>query len=322
MNSWATLVLDVHGNPVLVDNEHLFFASAKLNKSRSPVPGVTRHTTSGNPWFDPVTGRFANGPPGVRVKAGGALMKGLLNTAKQFLNNVAAQIGADAITAVVGEDGHLEITLYKGEAAVVTYTLPTENTAPDKANISAEQHEQPAARDEPLTSVPPGVDPEEWARRLDAVRAAARTFDPMELDEIKEWLTGRTDRELGPNELNEFMKDVRRHRLSDLVDVLDQSIKRRKILGQRTVKVVPPRGWLRRSLAYLEDTEIAELHRRLRARGFSQEDLESHLINRYPDVRRDVLKGMVGEAEPTSIGKTDAKTEDRGRDDRGGRDPQ
>ena len=249
-------------------------------------------------------------------------MKGLLNASKQFLNNVASQIGADAIQAAPGEDGHIQVTLYKGDAAVVTYTLPTEDTAADKANITSEQHDQPEAREEALSSVPPGVDSEEWARRLDAVRAAARTFDPMELDEIKEWLQGRTNRDLSPNELNEFLKDVRRHRLADLVDVLDQSIKRRKILGQRTVKVVPPRGWLRRSLAYLEDPEIAELHRRLRARGFSQEDLESHLINRYPDERREILKGMVGEADTTTTGKTNAKTEASRGDDRRGRDSQ
>jgi hypothetical protein len=43
----------------------------------------------------------------------------------------------------------------------------------------------------------------------------------------------------------------------------------------------------------LEDNDIVELHRRLRSRGFSDEELEAHLINRYPDDRKEKLKARI-----------------------------
>jgi hypothetical protein len=299
MNKWVGLELDERGFPFLRDVEAtLELASARLNKSRSAVAGTTRQTESGNPWFDPTTGRFANGPAGVTVKLGGALLRNLLNASKRAIDARVLASGANGISAIPGDNGMVSITLYIDNTAIATFDVPSKEAEP--ATTELPQEPDPS-EPEPPSSVPPGVDPEEWGRRLDAVREAAREFDPQAEEDLREFLKGRTRRELSEKEIEKFMEDVKRARLSDLVDVLDTSIRRRiakRARGRRMVRVVPPRGYLRRTLAHLEDQDVAELHRRLEARGFSPEELESHLINRYPDPRREQIKSLVTDASP------------------------
>jgi hypothetical protein len=144
--------------------------------------------------------------------------------------------------------------------------------------------------------MPDGVDPEEWHRRMDAVRDAAREFDSMSLQDVREWLQGKTTRELTQAELESFLHDVHQHRLSDLVDVLDTSLRKslsERFRQRRTVRVVPPRGWVKRTLAGLEDDDIAILYTRLKTRGFSDDDLDKFLIGRYPEERQARLSSLI-----------------------------
>lgn len=308
MSDYESVDLDANGYPVLVDLEEIQLANAKLNNSVSSVVGVSRPALSGNPWFDPTSGRFANGPQGVAIKGGAALLARLLNSSKAYISTQAARIGADAMSAAPGTGGQVKITLYKLGAPVVSFMVPSKDTPANQAQVGSELTQHGAPGDGPnVNSVPAGVDPAEWHRRMDAVREAAREFDHQSLQDIREFLLGKTKRPLSDTELRSFEEDVRRQRLSDLVDVLDNSIRRRvadRLRFRRTVKVVPPRGWLRRSLAHLEDSEIADLHRRLLARGFSAEELQSHLINRYPEDRRSRLVSLVGDVKENSDSTT------------------
>jgi predicted house-cleaning noncanonical NTP pyrophosphatase (MazG superfamily) len=190
------------------------------------------------------------------------------------------------------------VSLFKGGQEVLVFNVATQNADPASvANTEGRiTDKQSPAEQRKRLGIPENVDPAEWERRMDQVRNAAREFDPQELEDIKEWLQGKTNRDLSEEEIQDFLNDVKRHRLSDLVDVLDQSIRRRVALrarGRRTVRVVPPRGWVRRTMQNLEDSDIVELHRRLRSRGFSDEELEAHLIKRYPDDRQAKLKARI-----------------------------
>lgn len=294
----------------------LHLASARFNKTQSAVAGTTRNTESGNPWYDPTTGRFANGPAGVSVRAGGALMRNLLNSSKRYISNVAARTKADAIAAAPGKNGMVIISLYLQGTLITQFSVPSSATNPSDDEA---RNPGPIGKETDtigaVGGVPQNVNKAEWRRRMDAVRAAAREFEPQEMEDIREWLQGKTNKDLTEDEIKNFLADVRAARVDDLVDILDTSIRRRVAIrkrGRRTVRVIPPRGWVRRTLANLMDDEIVELHRRLKSRGFSDDELEQHLINRYGEDRRAKLQARVGKATngkntPQNSRSTDSK---------------
>lgn len=283
--------------PVLVDSEPRFLslANARFNKTKSSVTGTTRQTNAGNPWFDPTSGRFANGPAGITIKGGGGLLRNLLNSSRALISQRISIIGADGMAATPGADGKITILLYKGDLVVARFEVPTKE-------VPISSIKDPEAENEPLlpSSLPEGVNPAEWARRMDAVRDAAREFDDQGLEDLREWLQGRTTRDLEEDELEELLTDIRRQRLSDLLDVLEHSIRRTLPLrtrSRRTVRVAAPRGWVRRTLTGLDNSEIAELFRRLEARGFTSDELDGHLLKRFPEIRRNKLRALVGASD-------------------------
>lgn len=123
---------------------------------------------------------------------------------------------------------------------------------------------------------PPPNSTLELARRRDAVREAAREFEDLSDQDIKERLKGVTNRELSDNEIAIFREDVRSQVLDDLVDVLDQST-RGRLRSRRTVRVVAPKGYRRKALNGLSEPERSEIEERLRARGWSEIDISSTL---------------------------------------------
>lgn len=129
------------------------------------------------------------------------------------------------------------------------------------------------------TSAPeptPVVESLELARRRDAVREAAREFEDLSDQDIKERLKGVTSRELSDNEIAIFRENVRAQILDDLVDVLDQST-RGRLRTRRTVRVVAPKGYRRKALNGLSESERSEIKDRIRARGWSEIDISSAL---------------------------------------------
>lgn len=318
-NGWVVLELDKDGYPVMKDQDDgIYLANAKLNKTQSTASGVKRIGKSGNPWYDPSTGRFANGPAGVKVLQGGQFLKNLVNSAKQQVSLLSSRVSADSISAVQGSNGQVNVTYYKNGTAVGTASYPTTDTKKDQATASED-----IAPAEPVSSVPPGVDPEQWARRQDAVRTAAREFSAQKDGDIREWLQGKTSRELSEEEIQVFVEDVKMQRLSDLVDALDNSIRKgipQLVRGRGVVRVVPPRGYIKKTLHNLDDHEIAQIHMRLRARGLSEKDLETGLINRFPEERRVQLLGLVGSNVTQEKDSQGGKTENSSGDDSGGKE--
>lgn len=132
----------------------------------------------------------------------------------------------------------------------------------------------PTVETKVTTSTPTSVDPLEWARRQDAVREAAREFEPLSSQDLQERLRGATSRPLTADEVSTFEQDVRSQVLDDLVDALDQNQRGRR-RSRRTVRVVAPRGYVKKTMRSLSAAERSDLEARLRARGWTDLDVHS-----------------------------------------------
>lgn len=131
------------------------------------------------------------------------------------------------------------------------------------------------------TTRPASVDAVEWARRMDAVREAAREFEDLSEQDLRERLRGATSRPLADADLTGFRADVRAQQLDDLLDLLDQA-ERGKLRSRRTVRVSAPRGYLRKTIGSLTTAELTQLETRLRARGWTDKQVRSGLTDRLP----------------------------------------
>lgn len=116
----------------------------------------------------------------------------------------------------------------------------------------------------------------ELARRRDAVRDAAREFEELSEQDLRERLRHATTRPLTPAEIARFRDDVRAQVLDDLVDAMDQG-RRGRLRSRRTVRVVAPRGYLAKARRGLSPEERDEVESRLRARGWTDQDVNNVL---------------------------------------------
>lgn len=144
--------------------------------------------------------------------------------------------------------------------------------------LLAQPPDPPADPPEIPSTRPSSITHVEWARRMDASRDAAREFEQLSDQDLKERLKGVTSRPLEDTEISSFRVDVRAAQLDDLVDLLDQA-ERGKLRGRRTVRVAAPRGYVKKTLAALTPTETGELTDRLRFRGWTTEQV----AKRFPD---------------------------------------
>lgn len=149
--------------------------------------------------------------------------------------------------------------------------------------------EKPAAAppQEPITpSIRPAtVKHDEWARRQDAVRDAAREFEDLTEQDLRERLKGVTTKPLEEGDLSQFRVDVRAKAMDDYVDALDQ--RQRGILrGRRTVRVVMPKGYMTKFQRTLTQPEADQITARLKARQWDDKAVEgftSKLKHLEPD---------------------------------------
>lgn len=138
---------------------------------------------------------------------------------------------------------------------------------------------------------------DELDRRFDAVREAAREFEQFDVGDAEDFLKGKTNRTLTAVELQQFVLDVQDQRLNDIVDVLDQNLKRglgKNRRARRFVRVQAPRGFTRKTLVGFEDQSIQKVADRLRAKGWTDDELRKGLVNRFSGDRRNKLSGLIG----------------------------
>lgn len=133
---------------------------------------------------------------------------------------------------------------------------------------------------------PDDVAHDEWQRRRDAVRTLAREFDSVDHGDIREFLVGRTTRELSDDEVGQLQHDVASQRVSDITDVLDEQLRsttERMKRARRTVRVQAPRGWLQRAFGTLDERAAGQVAARLIQRGHDPQNVKEKVIGRVKD---------------------------------------
>lgn len=122
----------------------------------------------------------------------------------------------------------------------------------------------------------------------DAVRTVAREFESFSPQDVERWLKGRTSRDIRPDELQQFIREVQDQQIDDLVDILDAA-ESKGSTARRKVRIVAPKGYTRKTVNGLSDDELRVVAQRLRARGWSSEQV----LKRVPEGKREAIKGIV-----------------------------
>jgi hypothetical protein len=256
---------------------------------------IQRGASSGNPNADPRTGQFSKGGGSKQSLSVNdpVLWAGLSPETKAYINVQVKTYGADSVVLKKVSDDSVNVTLRTGAAALTSFSV----------QISGAVSTTDAATDKSRSTIPDGVDPEVWNRRLDMVRAAARENDEFDEGDLKEFLTGRV-KNMDQVDIASFLADVRAQRMDDLLDILDQQT-RPKIDGmkisRRMVKMSAPKGFSKRVFNGLSDDEVISLVKRLEGRGYDPDDLNKFVISGITnESRRTKLQQLYGESKPKS----------------------
>lgn len=155
---------------------------------------------------------------------------------------------------------------------------PVDETAPENAGT------QPSQRT--TSTKPQEASWDEWQRRSDAVRTLAREFDEVDHGDIREFLQGKTARELTDEEVGQIRHDIVSQRISDIADILDEQLRsgsERFKRARRTVRVQAPRGWLRRAFNTLDERAVGQVAARLIQRGHDPDTIKEKVVDRVRD---------------------------------------
>jgi hypothetical protein len=132
-------------------------------------------------------------------------------------------------------------------------------------------------------AAPANTDPVEWHRFIDAVRTAAREFDNPQISDIKDFINAHAK---DPQSVNpeEFLAAVQEQRLNDLVDALDHQLRQQGTLqtGRRRLRIVTPKGYLKKLMNNATPEQIAEVGHRLESLGHDPDEVDKFLKARVP----------------------------------------
>jgi hypothetical protein len=137
---------------------------------------------------------------------------------------------------------------------------------------------------------PPNVDPVEWKRFTDAVRTASREFDNPKIADIQDFINAhaKNPQAVDPQE---FLAAVQEQRISDLVDALDHQLRQAGSLqtGRRRMRLVTPKGYLRKILTTSTPDQIAEVAHRLESLGHDPQQVDQFLKSRVPKAQHPAI---------------------------------
>src|SRR4051812_13881852 len=128
------------------------------------------------------------------------------------------------------------------------------------------------------SGIPQGITQEEWERRLDLVRKAARELATVDPNSAQKFLKDRVT-DLSKVDIQQFLFDVRAHQMDDLLDAFDAQMRKAK----NSVKVVASASWVKRMFSSMTDVELSSLATRLLARGFSAKEVGKGVASRVKD---------------------------------------
>lgn len=239
--------LDAYGDPIL-----LAVGAPRADKTGG---SVAVNTKSGNPFHDPGSGTFGNGPAGAKVLGdGGQILKQLTPAAALYLTQLRNKTGATEIS-VTENKGRANITLLKNGVKVATADLPIPAGGP------APQAEPGA----PAALVVTG----------DAARAKARENVEM----------GKLDGQSRAQRVNDLVDYLyARYNSSGAI-----------FAKPGTVRVEAPAGWDKKTIGGLTDTELKDVAQRLAKFSWSQDALKKVLLPHIKAGRRNTILNIAKE---------------------------
>lgn len=158
------LVLDAFGDPV-------FLAAPVGPRSDKSGTSISVPVKSGNPFRDPSSGTFGNGPAGANVTQGGDLLKGLSQPGQLYVTQIRNKTGATQISAEA-TGGRVHITMMKNGVQVAKLDLPLPKQQ-DGALPVGDKSLKPSSRDSVVDRARSAVD----IAKLDADARVQRIND-------------------------------------------------------------------------------------------------------------------------------------------------
>lgn len=134
------------------------------------------------------------------------------------------------------------------------------------------------------SDLPQGVTQEEWERRLDIVRLAARSHSTMDGDSAAAFLKGHVN-DLSQVDVNQFIIDVRATQLDDFVDILDHQL-RGRLSQKNSVRLVASKPWSKKVFNGLTDDEVRSIVTRLLNKGWTAAAVKKNVIKKISDPER------------------------------------
>lgn len=310
------------------DGRMHFEAAAPGQVAPQTVTGtfVPRQVASGNPNVDPGSGRFSGpnnqntNPPAGTTPINRQDIQGVQGAdpvVNQYIALVTQRFeGAASMAIYPQENGSSTVVLFDEHGARLTaFPVPNADATPADIEKFTQEIAQPAfdkAAAERVASltrstVPEGVDPDDWAHHQDIIREAARTQPDIDLGTANQFLHDNNAPDVSAEQ---FVKDVREQQIDDLADVLNQQmqgkieqIKR----ARQAVRVTAPSGWTKRVFAGLDDNEVIKLLTRLEGKGWDPEDIKKHIVDKIKDPERAAkIQQLFGQKKPKSGKKTPA----------------
>lgn len=190
---------------------------------------------------------------------------------------------------ILEEDGELVLV----DAQFVAQPAPELPPAPEPEPVTpapapeaGEGASSAAPPDRQTATKPEDASWEEWHRRQDAVRTIAREFDAVDHGDIREFLAGKTTRDLSDDEVGQILHDIQAQRVFDLTEIFDEQLRsgsERLKRARRTVRVQAPRGWVKRAFSTLDERAVGQVAARLIQRGHDPETIKEKVVNRIRD---------------------------------------
>lgn len=143
------------------------------------------------------------------------------------------------------------------------------------------------------STLPQGVTQEQWDKRRDIIRDAARSLAETNPEAAKKFLQAHPNVAADQVNMEMFLRDVREQRVSDIIDVLHQSANGGLIRMQASARVT------KRVFNQLDDSEMVRVMKRLEGLGWEPDVINKEIIGNMADKsRRAALEQVYGEPKP------------------------
>lgn len=143
------------------------------------------------------------------------------------------------------------------------------------------------------------VDNPSALRRRDAVVDAARQIADLDDEqEVRRFMRQRWSgtRVMTELDVQSFINDARRQRIQDVIDTLDNRVRAGVLKRAKVVNIHFPRGWVKSTMNGLSDQEVLSVLDRLRSRGWTEQQVRQHVVQRFDDEHKRLAR-LRGNAE-------------------------